>query len=61
MSIGILRSRHGNKLNTDKRGHDIVFHVATEIPTQGREVLSRHNRTGSRHKDELKAKSLIVT
>ena len=54
-------SRHKNKLNTDKQGHDRLFHVATKIPTQGREVLVRHNRTESRHKDELKEKSLVTT
>ena len=55
VAMGVLRSRHRNKLNIDKQGHDRIFHLATKIPTQGREVLSRHNRTGSRHKEELKA------
>ena len=53
--------QHINKLNTEKQGHDRLFHITTNIPTQGREVLSQHNRTRSQHKDELKAKSLIAT
>ena len=64
---GILRLLHRNKLNTNKQGRNRLFHVATKIPTQGREVLSRHNRSGSRHnksgsrhKDEFKAKSLVA-
>ena len=57
----ILRSQYKNKLNTDKKGRDRLFHIATKILTQEREVLSRHNRIGSRHKDELKAKSLVAT
>ena len=61
VSTGILRSQHINKLNKDEQGRDRIFHIATKIPTQGREVLSLHNRTGSRHKDELKAKSLVAT
>ena len=61
VAIGILRSQHRNKLKTYKQGRDRLFHVVTKIPTQAREVLSRHNRTGSRHKDELKAKSLVAT
>ena len=51
---GILRSRHRNKLTTNEQGRDRLFHIATKIPTQGREVLSRQ-------KDELKAKSLVAT
>ena len=43
---GILRSRHRNKLNTDKQGYDRIFYVVTMIPTQGREVLSRHDKLG---------------
>ena len=43
---GILRSRHRNKLNIDKQGHDELFYFATKIPTQGREALSRHNKMG---------------
>ena len=50
----ILRSQHRNKLNTDKQGGDILFHLTIKNPTQGREVLLRH-------KDELKDKSLITT
>ena len=61
VAAGILKLQHRNKLNTDKQGRDRLFHVATKIPTQGREVLSRHNRTRSRHKDELEAESLILT
>ena len=61
VAIGILRSRHRNKLNTDVEGRDKLFHIAKKTSTQGREVLSRHNRTGSRHKDELKEKSLVAT
>ena len=57
---GILRLRHRNKLNTYKQGRDRLFHVATNIPTQGREALLQHNRTGSRQKDEMKAKSLVA-
>ena len=57
----ILRSRHRNKLNIDEQDRDRLFHLTTKIPTQGREVLSRHNRTGSRHKNWLKAKSLTAT
>ena len=39
VATGILRSRHKNKLNTDKQGHDRLFHVTTKILTQGREIL----------------------
>ena len=46
VAIGILRSQHKNKLNTDKQGHDRLFYVTTKIPTKGREVLSRHNKLG---------------
>ena len=58
---GILRLQHRNKLNTYKQGRDKLFHVAKNIPTQGREALSQHNRTGSQHKDEMEAKSLVAT
>ena len=61
VTTGILRSRHRNKLNTYKQGRDRLFHVTMKIPTQGIEVLSRHNRTGSLYKDELKEKSLLAT
>ena len=54
----ILRSRYRNKLNTDKQGRNGIFHLATKILTQGREVLSRHNKAKSRHKDELKEKGV---
>ena len=30
----ILRSRHRNKLNTDKQGRDKIFHLAIKILTQ---------------------------
>ena len=46
VATGILRSQHRNKLNTDKQGHDILIYVMTKIPTQGREVLSLHNKLG---------------
>ena len=61
VATGILRSQHRNKLNIDKQGRDRLFHVTIKIPTQGREVLSQHNRTGSRHKDELKVKKIFAT
>ena len=43
---GNLRSRHKDKLNIDKQGRDRLFYVATKILTQGREVLSQHNKLG---------------
>ena len=42
VAIGILTSRHRNKVNTEKQGRDKLFYVGTKISTQGREVLSRH-------------------
>ena len=56
--IGILKSLHRNKLNTNKQGRKKLFYVVTKIPTQGRQVLSRQNRTRSRHKVELTVKVL---
>ena len=48
-------------MNTNKKGCDRLSSVATKIPTQGREALSRHKKLGSRHKDELNTKSLVAT
>ena len=42
VAAGILWSQHRDKLNIDKQGHERIFYVVTKIPTQGREVLSRH-------------------
>ena len=43
-------SQHKDKLNIDKQGRDRLFYVATKIPTQGREVLSRHNKLSRNNK-----------
>ena len=51
-------SRHRDQLNTNKQGRNRIFYVATKIPTQGREVLSRHNKLGrdSKHRQYQEAK-----
>ena len=34
-------SQHRNEMNS---GHDRILYVATKVPTQCKEVLSRHNK-----------------
>ena len=58
MATGILRLRHKDKLNIDKQGCDRLFYVATKIPTQGGEVLLRHNKLGCDTKMSLIQKIL---
>ena len=58
VATGILRSRYKDKLNIDKQGRDNIFYVVTKIPTQGREVLSRHKKLGRDTKMSLIQKVL---
>ena len=39
-------SQHKNKLNIQKRGHERLFYVATNISIQCKKVMSRHNKLG---------------
>ena len=39
-------SQHRNKVNKEKRGHNILLYVATKVSTQCKEVLSLHNKLG---------------
>ena len=46
-------SQHKNKLNREKRGRDRLLYVVTKISTQGKEVLSRHNKLGHERMSKL--------
>ena len=42
----IFRSRHKNKLNREKRGHDTTFKSLQKFQHKCKEVMSRHNKLG---------------
>ena len=49
-------SQHKNKLNREKQARVRLFYVATKVPTQCKEVLSRQNKPSCDRTSKLNAK-----